>query len=643
MSVTLAVNGVHSSNSNGESIDKDVPGVTQLLPSCKYRCLIDKVNDRIQSGTKFFSLEFFPPQTDSGAANLIAICDRLSVAQPLFCDVTWKVGGDNAADKPNSSVTIASTIVNYCGLDAMLHVTCVGQTKADILKTLNKAKERGIKNILALRGDPPRDCDDWKPPKDGFSYATDLVKFIREEFGSYFVIVVAGYPTGHPAAESYEEDLQHLKQKVDAGSDFIITQLFFEADTFLKFVRDCRQIGISCPIIPGILPIQAYQSLQNIAKLSKLKVPQKIIDTIVAIKDNDEAVRQYGIDHGTEMCRQLLNSGIVGGLHFYTLNREYATKKILRNLGLWTEHPTRPLPWKTSANHMRCMEDVRPIFWSSRPQSYIYRTADWEEFPNGRWGNSASASYRDLNDYYLFYLKPSAPKPDLLNMWGKELTCEEDVWDVFTSFLSGKENQHGFKVTCIPWNYEVLADETTQMVSQLIEINGQGVLTINSQPNVNGLPSTDPVHGWGNPGGYVYQKAYLEFFTSKENVEALKTVLQDFPNVNYHIVDNCCDTDYTNCHEHQPIAVTWGIFPGKEIVQPTVVDPVAFKSWKDEAFGLWVSEWGKLYSEESPSRGVIQHIVDDYCLVNLVDNDFPKESCLFHIVDCMLSLKKQKI
>ena len=129
---------------------------------------------------------------------------------------------------------------------------------------------------------------------------------------------------------------------------------------------------------------KAYQSLQNIAKLSKLKVPQKIINTIVPIKDNDEAVRQYGIDHGTEMCRQLLNSGLVGGLHFYTLNREFATNQILRNLGLWTEHPMRLLPWKTSANHTRCMEDVRPIFWSSRPQSYIYRTADWEEFPNGR-------------------------------------------------------------------------------------------------------------------------------------------------------------------------------------------------------------------------------------------------------------------
>lgn len=642
MAVMLQVNGVVKSNYiNGEIDHKDEQNSAQLLPSQRYRCLIDRINDQIQSGTKFFSVEFFPPQTESGTASLISICDRLSAAQPLFCDVTWKVGGDNASDKPNSSMTIASTIINCCGRDAMLHVTCVGQTKSDILKTLIKAKERGIKNILALRGDPPRDCEDWKAPNDGFSFATDLVVFIRQQFGNYFVIAVAGYPTGHPAAGTYEEDLIHLKEKVDAGADFIITQLFFEAETFLSFVRDCRNIGIACPIIPGILPIQAYQSLQNIARLSKLKVPQKIIDTILPIKDNDEAVRNYGISHGIEMCRELLYDGAVG-LHFYTLNREFATKTILQNLGLWTERPARSLPWKTSANHARCMEDVRPIFWSSRPQSYIYRTADWEEFPNGRWGNSASASYRDLNDYYLFNPRARVPKSELLAMWGSELQCEEDVWDVFVCFLSGRENKNGHKVTCIPWNYETLADETKCFMEKLIDINQKGVLTINSQPNVNGLDSADPVHGWGNPGGYVYQKAYLEFFTSKENVEALKSVLHEFPNVNYHIVDSRCGTDYTNCPELQPIAVTWGIFPGKEIVQPTVVDPVAFKSWKDEAFGLWIDDWGKLYSEGSQSCAVIQHIVDHYCIVNLVDNDFPRETCLFDIVDRMLASRERK-
>jgi hypothetical protein len=132
--------------------------------------------------------------------------------------------------------------------------------------------------------------------------------------------------------------------------------------------------------------LQGYQSLRHIVKLSKLQVPQNIIDAIEPIKDNDEAVRNFGIDFSVKMCRELLNSGTVFGIHFYTLNREIATIAILKTIGLWLEDPLRPLPWKTTANHKRCNEDVRPIFWSERPQSYVNRTSDWEEFPNGRWG-----------------------------------------------------------------------------------------------------------------------------------------------------------------------------------------------------------------------------------------------------------------
>lgn len=133
-----------------------------------------------------------------------------------------------------------------------------------------------------------------------------------------------------------------------------------------------------------LFSFQAYASLKNISKLSKLEVPQEILDSLLSFKDDDEAVRQFGISYCSEMCRQLLNSEFVCGLHFYTMNREFATVQILKNLGLWKDTIRRSLPWKTSANPVRCMEEVRPIFWSSRPQSYIYRTSDWDEFPNGR-------------------------------------------------------------------------------------------------------------------------------------------------------------------------------------------------------------------------------------------------------------------
>nr|XP_020037240.1 methylenetetrahydrofolate reductase isoform X5 [Castor canadensis]XP_020037241.1 methylenetetrahydrofolate reductase isoform X5 [Castor canadensis] len=555
----------------------------------------------------------------------------MAAGGPLFIDVTWHPAGDPGSDKETSSMMIASTAVNYCGLETILHMTCCRQRREEITSHLQKAKQLGLKNILALRGDPTG--DEWEAEEGGFNYAADLVKHIRSEFGDYFDICVAGYPKGHPEAGSFEDDLKYLKEKVSAGADFIITQLFFEADTFFHFVKSCTEMGITCPILPGIFPIQGYSSLRQLVKLSKLEVPQQIKDVIEPIKDNDAAIRNYGIELAVSLCQELLASGQVPGLHFYTLNREMATTEVLKRLGMWTEDPRRPLPWAVSAHPKRREEDVRPIFWASRPKSYIYRTQDWDEFPNGRWGNSSSPAFGELKDYYLFYLKSKSPTEELLKMWGEELTSEESVFEVFASYLSGEPNRQGYKVTCLPWNDDPLAPETNLMKEELLRVNRQGILTINSQPNINGKPSSDPIVGWGPSGGYVFQKAYLEFFTSRETVEALLQVLRKYElRVNYHIVD-VKGENITNAPELQPNAVTWGIFPGREIIQPTVVDPVSFMFWKDEAFALWTEQWGKLYEEESPSRMIIQYIHDNYFLVNLVDNEFPLDNCLWQIVE----------
>jgi len=186
----------------------------------------------------------------------------------------------------------------------------------------------------------------------------------------------------------------------------------------------------------------------NITRLSKIHMPADLVEALQPFKDDDEAVRSYGIRYCTEMCRKLLDSGLVDGLHFYTLNRDYATVQILRALGMWSERPRRSLPWKMSANHARSREAVRPIFWSTRPQSYIYRTSDWDEFPNGRWGDASSAAFGDLSGYYhLFYLRSKASKEELLQMWGHELTDERDVWDVFRCYLTGEQNKDGFKAS----------------------------------------------------------------------------------------------------------------------------------------------------------------------------------------------------
>ncbi|XP_065061525.1 methylenetetrahydrofolate reductase (NADPH)-like isoform X2 [Rhopilema esculentum] len=469
-----------------------------------------------------------------------------------------------------------------------------------------------------------------------------MVKLIRENFQDYFTICVAGYPKGHPDCTSYEEDLLHLKKKIDAGADFVITQLFFESKDFLKFVKDCKKIGIKVPIIPGIMPIQAYGSLRQLAKLSKLEIPEKLLKDLEPIKDNDDAIRKYGVQHAVNMCKELLASGEVPGLHFYTLNRELATKEIAQKLRLWIEDVNnRALPWKTSANIKRFSEDVRPIFWATRPKSYIYRTSDWDEYPNGRWGNSSAPSFNELTDHHLFYLRSPKNKADLRKMWGEELHSVEDVWDIFSCYISGNKNKAGNQVKSLPWNDEDLAPETSLLVSELAGVNKAGFLTINSQPNVNAANSSDPIVGWGGAGGYIYQKAYLEFFTSKENIAFLLDVLKEYPHVNYHIVDEEGGLDNTNCDRYSPIAVTWGVFPGKEIMQPTVVDPVSFNFWKDEAFSLWQQHWANLYPEGSQSRKVIDDICGNYCLVNLVDNDFVQPSCLFDIIQKTIFKIKQ--
>ncbi|GAB6019670.1 hypothetical protein CHUAL_001225 [Chamberlinius hualienensis] len=633
-----------SENPSSSSSTDQSPSVSRpASPECPYtyQRLIDKINQRIATGSKFFSLEFFPPRTKNGAVNLLSRLERMARGDPLFCDITWHNAGNPAGDTETSSMTIANAALNYCGLETMLHMTCCHMTKDEVNRHLRRAKDAGIKNILALRGDPLV-TKDGKPSKSDFKYACELVKHIRETFGDYFVIGVAGYPNGHPESSSYEDDLYHLKEKVDAGADFIITQLFFTPKLFLKFVEDCRKIEITIPIIPGVMPLQSYDSLRQITKLASIVVPQDILEVVYKLKDNDEAIRNFGITQALDMISELLKSDLVPGIHFYTLNREFATVSILKKLGFWCAEPHRSLPWRPAANSKRCSEDVRPIFWSSRPNSYIYRTKNWDEFPNGRWGQSESPAFGELSDYYLFFIRSKCSQEELLQMWGKELTDEKDVWNVFCNYLSGELNKDGIKVTRIPWNDDELSPETSLLKNELIEVNRRGVLTINSQPRVNGAPSTDPVVGWGLPGGYVYQKEYLELFTCKENVLALMEILHQFPNVNYHIINEKGDENYTNCLKKVPIAVTWGVFPGREIIQPTVVDPISFKVWKDEAFHLWKVQWGKLYQENSKSYEIIENIRKTYYLVNLVDNDFVKDSCLWDLIEAMFKRRDDR-
>ena len=171
------------------------------------------------------------------------------------------------------------------------------------------------------------------------------------------------------------------------------------------------------------------------------------MDILESIKDNDDAIRKFGVDLASDMCKELLNSPEAPGLHFYTLNREVATIEILKTVGLWKHYQIhRPLPWRHSAHTKRIKEDVRPIFWATRPKSYVHRTSMWDEYPNGRWGNSAAPSFAELTDHHLFYLRSRKNEAERKKMWGEKLDSLNDVYDVFKSYLTGKENNWGNKV-----------------------------------------------------------------------------------------------------------------------------------------------------------------------------------------------------
>jgi len=565
----------------------------------------------------FFSFEYFPPKTETGLLNLYDRFDRMAVVNPMWIDVTWGAGGSTA----DSTLEICKNALKYHGLDPLMHLTCTNMELSMIDRALKEAKDAGIQNILALRGDPPKDQERWTAVDGGFEHALDLVKYIRQQYGDYFCIAVAGYPEGHLENPNKEDDLQNLKKKIDAGADFVITQLFYDVEEFLHFIDRARKIGITVPILPGIMPIQSYAGFKRMTGFCKTKVPQKLMDELEAVKDDEQAVKDLGVRLGVEMCKEIADSGLCPGLHFYTLNLEVSVMRIIDGLQLVDDHQaTRALPWRPSAHPGRVKEEVRPIFWANRPKSYVHRTNGWDDFPNGRWGSIHSPAFGEA--FWSASIDPEQTSMEKRRqMWGKNPTKIEDLQAVFIKFLRGEG------VTRLPWCAESVSDETNMLKKQLVRLNQRGCLTINSQPRVNGAISTDPYFGWGPKGGLVYQKAYVEFFCSPETLSRIiftldkHNELRGFSVFSYAAVNRQGHVR-ANVKEECANAVTWGVFPGEEIKQPTVVDLGSFMIWKDEAFALWEKEWGCIYEEGSAPRRLVQCVEDTFFLVNIVDNDF---------------------
>ncbi len=291
-----------------------------------------------------FSFEFFPPKTEQGEANLFAALAELRELEPSYVSVTYGAGG-STQDK---TLEIVKRIRDEYGLEAMAHFTCVNATEPQLRATLDEMRAAGIDNVLALRGDPPAGQEQWVKTDGGLEYSHELVSLLRADYP--FSVGAACFPETHIHATSPEDDLRYLKQKVDAGVDFLITQLFFDNALYYDFVQRARTAGITVPIIPGIWPITGYAQIARVSSMCGATLPEHVLGELEARKDDPEAVAQFGVAYATMQTADLLANGAPGA-HFYTLNRSPATRAILSALKLWR-------PW--DRDHTGLGEPRRP-------------------------------------------------------------------------------------------------------------------------------------------------------------------------------------------------------------------------------------------------------------------------------------------
>ncbi len=286
-----------------------------------------KLRDLFNRSQPVFSFEFFPPKTDKGQADLLREADNLKALSPGFFSMTYGAGG-STRDK---TVSLGHKIWRTTGVETVCHLTCVGQSKEEVRAVLREIKSLGMENVMALRGDPPKGQERWKPHPDGFHHAVELVAEAKA-MGD-FSVAVAGFPETHPEAVSREADLRYLKQKVETGADVVVTQLFFDNEDFFRFEKDLRALGVTVPIVPGIMPILSAKQILRITSMSKARIPEQLNAQLAAVQEDDEAGRELGIDYAVAQIRSLLDHG-VPGVHLYCLNRARSARMIFERLKL---------------------------------------------------------------------------------------------------------------------------------------------------------------------------------------------------------------------------------------------------------------------------------------------------------------------
>lgn len=463
----------------------------------------------------------------------------------------------------------------------------------------------GITNILALRGDPPRGQEYWVAADERFQHATDLVKYIRERHGDAFCIGVAGYPEAHPDVDPalVGDELGHLVAKQEAGADFIVTQLFYDVDVFLSWYRECRQGGVTIPIIPGVMPIQSYQSFRRMTSLCKAKVPQSVWDALDPARFDDASVREIGVDLAMQSMRRILAETDIRGFHICTLNLEKSVKRILEGLqwvsagGDQRKDPTLvnvdpsaqigglAAPGKKDGQVQALRGQVARLIGEGGVGA-----ATWDEFPNGRYGDARSPAFGQIDGYGVSL---KVPPVDALKLWGSP-TSLDDISSIFVRYLQGK-------LECIPWCDCPIFTETEGISKELVKLNeqsqGKGWWTVGSQPSVDGVHSSDETYGFGPAQGYIFQKAFVEFFATLEDLQDLVVRIEAHNKqeatkggaawISFFAGNRAGELrSNVSAENNESCAVTWGCFVGKEVVQSTIIEEQSFNAWRVCIFRL---------------------------------------------------------
>ena len=284
-----------------------------------------RIDEILDDRRPCFSFEFFPPKTDEGMENLWRAASELKEDDPAFVSVTYGAGGSTR----DRTITIVKRIKRELGLEAMAHFTCVGATVDELRATLDEMRDAGIENVLALRGDPPAGQEEWRATEGGLTYSTELIRLIAENYD--FTIGAACFPEVHIHSPDMDQDIRVMKEKVDNGARFLITQLFFDNELYFDFVEKARAAGVDVPIIPGIMPIQAYGQIKRITKMCGATLPADLERQLSERQDDEAAVRDLGVAYATLQCADLLGRG-APGIHFYVLNRSPAARAVLAAL-----------------------------------------------------------------------------------------------------------------------------------------------------------------------------------------------------------------------------------------------------------------------------------------------------------------------